>query len=151
MTTSNEHALLSFEIHIAGRRYLPSHKAVARATGGKDSRQIANELGSGLRAVRAGTPYELVARQLGHADIQMMARVYGVYAPRSDERDRWEKIAAEQDAAREAQQSKKIDKMGASVGASPQKQREPTTVSDWLVDSRGGTRTRDPGIMSAVL
>jgi hypothetical protein len=87
--------------------------------GGKDSRQIANELGSGLRAVRAGTPYELVARQLGHADIQMMARVYGVYAPRSDERDRREKIAAEQDAASEARQSKKIDKMGDFVGASP--------------------------------
>ena len=101
-----------------------------------------------VRAVRAGTPHELVARQLGHADIQMVARVYGIYAPRSDERDRWEKIAAEQDAAREAQQSKKTDKMGASVGASPQKRREPTTLSDWLVDSRGGTRTRDPGIMS---
>ena len=69
----------------------------------------------------------------------------------SDERDRWEKIAAEQDAAREAQHAKKIAKMGAAVGAPPQKQREPTTVSDWLVDSRGGTRTRDPGIMSAVL
>ena len=68
---------------------------------------------------RAGTPYELVARQLGHADIQMMARVYGVYAPRSDERDRREKIAAEQDAASEARQSKKIDKMGDFVGASP--------------------------------
>jgi hypothetical protein len=24
-------------------------------------------------------------------------------------------------------------------------------LSDWLIDSRGGTRTRDPGIMSAVL
>ena len=90
-----------------------------------------------------------LSRQLGHADIQMVARVYGVYAPRSDERERWEKIAAEQDAAREAQQAKKIDKLGASMGAAPQKQREPITVSDWLVDSRGGTRTRDPGIMSS--
>jgi len=102
-----------------------------------------------VRAVRAGTPYELVARQLGHADIQMVARVYGVYAPRSDERDRWEKIAAEQDAAREAQHAKKIEKMGAAVCASSQKRREPTTLSDWLVDSRGATRTRDPGIMSS--
>lgn len=34
-----------------------------------------------IRAVRAGTPYELVARQLGHADVQMVARVYGRYAP----------------------------------------------------------------------
>ncbi len=47
-----------------------------------------------IRRERAGTPYELVARQLGHADVQMVARVYGRYAPRSDERDRWEKLAA---------------------------------------------------------
>ena len=40
----------------------------------------------------------------------MVARVYGVYAPRSDERDRWEKIAAEQDAAREAQHAKKMQR-----------------------------------------
>ena len=50
-----------------------------------------------IRAIRAGTPYELVARQLGHADIAMVAKVYGRFAPRSDERDRWEKIAAAQD------------------------------------------------------
>ena len=79
----------------------------------------------------------------------MVARVYGVYAPRSDERDRWEKIAADQDAAREAQHAKKIEKMGAAVCASSQKRREPTTLSDWLVDNRGATRTRDPGIMSS--
>ena len=30
-------------------------------------------------------------------------------------------------------------------------QDEATTVSDCLPSSRGGTRTRDPGIMSAVL
>ena len=104
-----------------------------------------------VRAVRAGTPYELVARQLGHADVQMVARVYGKYAPTSDDRDRWEKIAAKLDADREAQKSKKIGEMGTAVGTSPEKQREPTTVSDWLADSRGGTRTHDPGIMSAVL
>ena len=39
--------------------------------------------------MRAGTPYELVARQLGDADIQMVARVYGRYVPRSHERDKW--------------------------------------------------------------
>jgi integrase len=105
-----------------------------------------------VRAVRAGTPYELVARQLGHADIQMVARVYGIYAPRSDERDRWEKIADAQDAEREAaKKTKKSDILGTSAGTSPEKQHEPNTVSDWLADSRGGTRTHDPGIMSAVL
>src|SRR5437588_12011934 len=30
-----------------------------------------------IRAVRAGTPYDLVGRQLGHADVQMVARIYG--------------------------------------------------------------------------
>ena len=40
---------------------------------------------------------------------------------------------------------------GTSAGSSPEKKNEPTPVSDWLVDSRGGTRTHDPGIMSAVL
>jgi integrase len=108
-----------------------------------------------VRAVRAGTPYELVARQLGHADVQMVARVYGRYAPRSDERDRWEKLAAEHDAAREnaltqqAEQRGKVSEMGAPRGAASEKQHEPNTVSDWLVDSRGGTRTHDPGIMSS--
>ena len=48
-----------------------------------------------IRTVRAGTPYELVARQLGHADVQMVATRYGRYAPQSDERDRWEKVAAQ--------------------------------------------------------
>jgi integrase len=50
-----------------------------------------------IRAIRAGTPYELVARQLGHADVAMVAKVDGRFAPRSDERDRREKIAAAQD------------------------------------------------------
>ena len=65
------------------------------------------------RAIRAGTSYELVARQLGHADAAMVAKVYGRFAPRSDERDRWEKIAAAQDQTCE----KKSDVMGAVVGA----------------------------------
>ena len=41
-----------------------------------------------IRAIRAGTPYELVARRVGHADVAMVAKVYGRFAPRSDERDR---------------------------------------------------------------
>jgi hypothetical protein len=50
----------------------------------------------------------------------MVARVYGRYAPRTDERDRWERIAAGQDAAREAAAKKKVDEMGTSTGTSPQ-------------------------------
>ncbi len=37
--------------------------------------------------------------------------------------------------------------MGTSVGTSPRNDSSQPPVSDWLVDSRGGTRTRDPGIM----
>jgi len=102
-----------------------------------------------IRAVRAGTPYELVARQLGHADVQMVARIYGRYAPRSDERDRWELIAAKLDAPANPTQIR--DGVGTSVGTSSEKATGQKPVSDWPVSSRGGTRTRDPGIMSAVL
>ena len=47
-----------------------------------------------VRIVRAGMPLELVARQLGHKDVLMVARVYGRFVPNSQERDRWESIAA---------------------------------------------------------
>jgi len=100
-----------------------------------------------IRAIRAGTPYELVARQLGHADVAMVAKVYGRFAPRSDERDRWEKTAATLD--------EKLKEMGTAVGTSTtpnenDKARKPLG-SHPLENSRGGTRTLDPGIMSAVL
>jgi len=73
----------------------------------------------------------------------MVARVYGRYAPRSDERDRWERIAAEQDAARETATKKKIEEMGTSVGTSPQVKSSQPLGSDWLASSRGGARTHD--------
>ena len=107
-----------------------------------------------IRAVRGGTPYELVARQLGHADVQMVATRYGRYAPRSDERDRWEKIAAQLDEpspTKSEESAEKSAKMGAVLGAAPQDTSSQPPLSDWLVNSRGGTRTHDPGIMSAVL
>lgn len=47
-----------------------------------------------VRAVKAGTPYELVARQLGHADVQMVAKVYGRSAPGHHDRARWEREAS---------------------------------------------------------
>ena len=40
----------------------------------------------------------------------MVARVYGRYAPRSDERDRRERIAAERDAVRERRRTRKSAK-----------------------------------------
>ena len=96
-----------------------------------------------IRAVRAGTPYELVARQLGHADVQMVAKVYGRFAPRSDERDRWERIAAQLD--------EKVAEMGTVAGTSAAPKKSENVVTRSPTSSRGGTRTLDPGIMSAVL
>jgi hypothetical protein len=90
---------------------------------------------------------ELVARQLGHADVAMVAKVYGRFAPRSDERDRWERIAAEQD--------KKSTHLGTAVGTGVEGQKtekaHKSLDSHTFQNSRGGTRTHDPGIMSAVL
>lgn len=64
--------------------------------------------------------------------------------PSQADRDKWEQLATLQDAA-----SEKFGEMGALGGAPSHVKDEPTTVSDWPVDSRGGTRTRDPSIMSS--
>jgi hypothetical protein len=102
-----------------------------------------------VRMARAGAPFEL-ARQLGHRDVAMVAKVYGRFKPDTEERDRWERIASDRDA-------EKWGGKGAVRGAEPEGEREnqreesPATpyereASD---DSRGGNRTRDPGIMSS--
>jgi integrase len=53
-----------------------------------------------VRAVKAGTPFEVIAQQLGLKNAIMIHKVYGKYAPRQDERAKWERIAAAQDAER---------------------------------------------------
>lgn len=52
-----------------------------------------------VRAIRAGTPAELVARQLGHVSAVLVHKVYGRFAPTQRERDTWERVAAAQDVA----------------------------------------------------
>ncbi len=47
-----------------------------------------------VRMARAGAPFELIARQLGHRDVAMVAKIYGRFKPDTEERDRWERIAA---------------------------------------------------------
>ena len=47
----------------------------------------------------AGAPFEVVAAQLGHANISMVVKVYGRFRPNEDEMTRWERIAEVQDAA----------------------------------------------------
>jgi integrase len=46
-----------------------------------------------VRMIRAGTPAEMVARQLGHRDAMMVLKVYGKFSPSDEERDRWEQRA----------------------------------------------------------
>lgn len=100
-----------------------------------------------IRAIRAGTPYELVARQLGHASIQMVARVYGRFAPTAQDRDRWERQAATLD---------NVATKVASKGSSEERQMAvgddaTTNGAAGSENSWGRIRTGDPGIMSAVL
>jgi integrase len=113
-----------------------------------------------IRAVRAGVPYELVARQLGHADVAMVAKVYGRFAPGHQDRERWEHVADARDREEFGELFReKIAGHGALDGAvgprGPHKPREKKWGSDEASgsceNSWGGTRTRDPGIMSAVL
>jgi hypothetical protein len=82
----------------------------------------------------------------------MVAKVYGRFKPDTQERDRWEGIAAGRD------QEKWPDRVAtdvASTAEEPENLHEQTPASsdagEGYEDSRGGTRTRDPGIMSAVL
>lgn len=50
-----------------------------------------------VRAMRAGTPAEIVARQLGHATPTLLLTVYGRFQPAQTERNRWELAAAKLD------------------------------------------------------
>ncbi|MHB0948725.1 MAG: tyrosine-type recombinase/integrase, partial [Gemmatimonadaceae bacterium] len=52
-----------------------------------------------VRAIKAGTPPIVVAKQLGHADASLVIKVYGIYAPDAVDRDYWERQAAMMDAA----------------------------------------------------
>jgi hypothetical protein len=105
-----------------------------------------------VRMARAGAPFELIARQLGHRDVAMVAKVYRRFKPDTEERDRWEQIAT----GREREKwPGRIATDVARAAAEPEEQDEesPATPLECEAsgDSRGGTRTRDPGIMSAVL
>ncbi len=105
-----------------------------------------------VRMARAGAPFELIARQLGHRDVAMVAKVYGRFKPDTEERDRWERIAAARDSERWA--SRVAPDVASTVDdIDKQHEESPATLNECEAsgDSRGGTRTRDPGIMSAVL
>jgi integrase len=60
-----------------------------------------------VRAIRAGTPAEIVARQLGHANAVLVLKVYGRFAPTQRERDHWERMATEMDKQRTAESTQR--------------------------------------------
>ena len=53
-----------------------------------------------VRAIEAGASFEHVASQLGHADTQMVVKVYGRFHPSAAERTAWENRATEMDRVR---------------------------------------------------
>jgi hypothetical protein len=125
-----------------------AHRERVRALGLVDYRLHDRRHHWAVRMVRAGMPLELVARQLGHRDVVMVAKVYCRFVPNHQERDHWEQAAAALDI-------EKCGQMGTAKGSSSSmaENSEVANVNDAsdFDDSRGGTRTRDPGIMSAVL
>ena len=98
-----------------------------------------------VRAARAGTPAELIARQLGHANAVLVLKVYGRFMPSQQDRDKWERIADVQD--KEAAAAATATEPCTVLGTVPRNNESQPPVSDWPTNSRGGTRTRDPGIM----
>jgi hypothetical protein len=121
-----------------------------RGAAGDQHRQVCQRLGIAdyelrdsrhswaVRAAKAGTPAEIIARQLGHANGVMVLKVYGRFLPSQHDRDKWERIAALQDAA-EAQAEAAVatscatPAMGARVTPSGTRAR------------RGPRRTMSPG------
>lgn len=90
-------------------------RALTRSHGTDQHRRICKLLGLGdyqlrdsrhswaVRAAKAGTPAEIIARQLGHVDATMVLKVYGRFMPSQHDRDRWEQIATLQDAQEAAE------------------------------------------------
>ena len=104
--------------------------------------------------IRAGVPVELVARQLGHKDAVMVLKIYGRFAPKDAEWGHWRTKVQEMQAKRAAEAAHGT-KGGTGDSGLISSSEEKTLASgescEGYDDSRGGTRTRDPGIMSAVL
>jgi len=74
------------------------HTAACKALGIEDYRIHDQRHSYAVRAARAGTPAELIARQLGHANAILVLKIYGRFMPSQPERDKWERVAAVQDA-----------------------------------------------------
>jgi integrase len=85
------------EAHAAAVKSLAAEFPIFRGYTMRDARHT-----YAVRAIRAGTPAELVARQLGHANAVLVHKVYGRFSPSQEERSKWELIATAQDIERKA-------------------------------------------------
>jgi integrase len=74
------------------------HRAVCQLLGIVDHELRDSRHSWAVRAAKAGTPAEIIARQLGHADPVMVLKVYGRFMPSQHDREKWEQIATLQDA-----------------------------------------------------
>jgi integrase len=81
-----------------------------------------------VRMARAGAPFELIARQLGHRDVAMVAKVYGRFKPDTEERDRWERVAATRDAEK---WRGRVAADVANVSANSEKPHEQSLATPW--------------------
>lgn len=80
------------------------HREACKALGITDYQLRDHRHSYAVRAARAGTPAELIARQLGHANAVLVLKVYGRFMPSAQERDKWERIASAQDQQHSATQ-----------------------------------------------
>lgn len=78
------------------------HRAACVVAGIEDYQLRDSRHTYAVRAIRAGAPFEVVARQLGHADTTMVVRVYGRFAPTAQEMRAWHDVAAQLDLKRGA-------------------------------------------------
>lgn len=81
------------------KRNAPSwqHRRVTKILGLTDYQLRDSRHSWAVRAAKAGTPAEIIARQLGHVDAQMVFKIYGRFMPSQHDRDRWEQVATRQD------------------------------------------------------
>lgn len=97
--------------HVDRWRSRDAHNAACEKIGLTNYRQHDARHTYAVRAIKAGASFEHVALQLGHADTQMVVKVYGRFHPSQAERIAWEDRAAALDKAR-AKGRQKSNKSG---------------------------------------
>lgn len=108
-----------------------AHRAACKLAEIEDYRLRDQRHSYAVRAARGGTPAELIARQLGHANPVLVLKIYGRFMPSQQDRDKWERVCDMQD--QDSAASSTIPCTTPRNGMS-----QPPS-SDWLTDSRGGT------------